>query len=135
MDDIAAGSRTLEDVVAESRTMLASVLADMRGHAAGIAAWVRTAIANELEVGTCEKCGGTMLIRRARTGHRFVGCSRFPECRNTRALPKTGLLVPAQETCGVCGSRKIAHVHRGVANVWCATPTCSDEELTRILGV
>lgn len=135
MDAIAVGSRSLEDVVAESRTLLASVLAEMRGHAAGISAWVRTAIANEVEVGTCEKCGGVMLIRKARTGHRFLGCSKFPECRNTRALPKTGLLVPSLETCERCGSRKLAHVHRGIANVWCATPTCPDAELTRILGV
>jgi len=135
MDAIAVGSRSLEDVVAESRALLASVLAEMRGHAAGISAWVRTAIANEVEVGTCEKCGGVMLIRKARTGHRFLGCSKFPECRNTRGVPKTGLLVPSMETCERCGSRKLAHVHRGIANVWCATPTCSDAELTKILGV
>jgi DNA topoisomerase-1 len=135
MDAIATGSRSLEDVVEESRALLASVLSDMSGHATGIAAWVRTAIANEVEVGTCEKCGGVMLIRKARTGHRFLGCSKFPECRNTRALPKTGLLVPSLEVCERCGSRKLAHVHRGIANVWCATPTCSDAELTRILGV
>lgn len=135
MDAIAVGSRSLEDVVAESRALLASVLAEMRGRSAGISAWVRTAIANEVEVGTCEKCGGVMLIRKARTGHRFLGCSKFPECRNTRGLPKTGLLVPLLETCERCGSRKLAHVHRGIANVWCATPTCPDAELARILGV
>jgi len=135
MDAIAAGSRSLEDVVAESRALLAAVLGEMRGHAAGIAAWVRTAIADEAEVGTCERCGGTMLIRKARTGHRFLGCSKFPECRNTRALPKTGLLVPSLETCARCGSRKVAHVHRGIANLICVTPTCSEAELTRILGV
>ena len=134
MDDIARGARRPEDVVAESRTLLAAALAEMRGHEAGIAGWVRAAIANEVEVGPCEKCGGTMVLRRARTGRRFLGCSNFPRCRNSRATPATGLLIPAT-TCERCGSRKIARVHRGIADIWCATPTCSEAELTEILGV
>ena len=34
----------------------------------------------------CEKCGKGMLIRRSRFG-RFLACSGFPECRNTKPLP------------------------------------------------
>lgn len=134
MDGIARGVRTSSEVVGESRELLAAALKEMRGHEAGISEWVRTAIADETEVGPCEKCGGTMLLRRTRTGRRFVGCSNFPRCRNSRNAPGPGLLAPTQEVCDRCGSRRIARVHRGVADVWCATPTCSDEELTRILG-
>lgn len=33
------------------------------------------------------KCGGTMIPRRnSKTGHRFMGCSRFPICRRTTAF-------------------------------------------------
>jgi len=135
MNAIAKGTRTPEEVVLTSRALLAAALADMRRHEAGIARWVLAAIANETEVGPCEKCGGTMVLRRARTGRRFVGCSNFPRCRNSRNVPAPGFVVPSQESCERCGARKIAHVRRGVAHLMCIAPTCSDADLAKILGV
>jgi DNA topoisomerase-1 len=35
----------------------------------------------------CEKCGSPMVIRTGRRG-RFLACSGFPKCRNTRSLPE-----------------------------------------------
>lgn len=35
----------------------------------------------------CEKCGKPMVIRHGRFG-RFLACSGFPECKNTKQLPK-----------------------------------------------
>ncbi|MBI4864829.1 MAG: topoisomerase DNA-binding C4 zinc finger domain-containing protein, partial [Candidatus Riflebacteria bacterium] len=60
----------------------------------------------------CEKCGKPMVIRRGRFG-KFIACSGFPECRNTREVPKEGQpAAPPQEppqmldeTCEKCGSR------------------------------
>ena len=135
MDRIASGERSAADVLKESRTLLAAVLTEMRGHEAGIARWVRTAMADEVEVGPCEKCAGTMVLRRARNGRRFLGCSNFPMCRNSHPLPSSGLVAPTEEVCAQCGAHKLARVHRGIAHVWCATPSCSDEDLARILGV
>ncbi len=37
----------------------------------------------------CEKCGGGMVIRWGRFG-KFMACSKYPECKNTRELPKEG---------------------------------------------
>ena len=34
----------------------------------------------------CEKCGRNMIVRRGRRG-RFLACSGYPECRNTRPYP------------------------------------------------
>ncbi len=45
---------------------------------------------------TCEKCGEPMIIKWGRRG-KFLACSGFPKCRNTRALEepeKTGALCP-----------------------------------------
>ena len=55
----------------------------------------------------CEKCQRPMIIRRGRFG-RFMACSGYPECKNTRQLSTT---VPAQApaapsvevTCEQCG--------------------------------
>lgn len=35
----------------------------------------------------CPRCGSPMVIRVSRNG-RFLGCSRYPECRGTKPLPK-----------------------------------------------
>ena len=45
----------------------------------------------------CEKCGKPMMIKWGRFG-KFVACSGFPECRNTKPL-STGILCP-KEGCG-----------------------------------
>ncbi len=44
----------------------------------------------------CEKCGSDMYIRDGRFG-RFIACSNYPECKNTRQLVKeTGVICPAE---------------------------------------
>ncbi len=56
----------------------------------------------------CEKCQSPMVIKWGRFG-RFLACSAYPKCRNTREIAKPGL-VPDQEyqeesglTCDKCG--------------------------------
>jgi DNA topoisomerase I len=41
----------------------------------------------------CDKCGSKMVIKWGKFG-RFMACSGYPECRNTREIPKSG---PAEE--------------------------------------
>jgi DNA topoisomerase-1 len=40
----------------------------------------------------CDKCGATMAIKSGRYG-KFLACSRYPECKNTKPLP-TGIKCP-----------------------------------------
>jgi len=134
MDLIARGDKTSAEVVEESRRLLASALAAMRAQESGIADWVRSAIANEREVGPCE-CGGRLEIRRARNGRRFVGCSAYPKCKVTRSVSTVGLVLPSGETCAKCGSRLLTRVHRGLADHVCVTPECMEDELTKAMGV
>ncbi len=47
----------------------------------------------------CEKCGSRMVIREGRYG-KFLACSSFPKCRNTRPLEET----PPAGKCPLCGS-------------------------------
>lgn len=58
----------------------------------------RVRIADEPTDEVCEKCGRPMVIKLGRYG-RFLACSGFPECRNTRPLlEKVGVRCPA---CGI----------------------------------
>ena len=54
----------------------------------------------------CEKCGMPMIIKWGRHG-RFMACSGYPNCKNTRPLEGQGTENTAQvteEKCEVCGS-------------------------------
>lgn len=47
-------------------------------------------------VGKCPDCGGDLVLKRARTGSRFIACSNYPECRHARPF-STGVHCPACE--------------------------------------
>jgi DNA topoisomerase I len=51
----------------------------------------------------CEKCGKPMIIRWGRNG-RFMACSGFPACKNTRPLEPTEITETTAEVCEKCGS-------------------------------
>ncbi len=51
-------------------------------------------IADEVSEETCEKCGRHMVYKMGRNG-KFLACSGFPDCRNTRSIVKdTGVICP-----------------------------------------
>ncbi|HLH86239.1 MAG TPA: DNA topoisomerase I [Thermoplasmataceae archaeon] len=53
-------------------------------------------------LGKCPKDGGTLLVRQSKFGKRFLGCSNFPNCDVTYALPQMGMLKGTGETCEFC---------------------------------
>jgi DNA topoisomerase-1 len=61
----------------------------------------------------CEKCGGDMIIRWGRFG-RFMACNKYPDCKNSREIPKEGEEAaqeegaPAEElVCEKCGKSMV----------------------------
>ena len=48
----------------------------------------------------CNLCGKPMIIKKSRFGP-FLGCSGYPECKNTRRIAKDGKPVPLPEPTGV----------------------------------
>ncbi len=53
---------------------------------------------------TCEQCGKPMVLRFSRTGQKFLGCSGFPECRNTISLSSDDDAEESEHKCPKCGS-------------------------------
>jgi DNA topoisomerase-1 len=81
----------------------------------------RVEIADEPSDEVCDLCGRPMVIKLGRFG-KFLACSGFPECRNTRTLlNKIGV------ECPTCGSDLIERKTRtGRTFYGCSTyPTCS----------
>lgn len=61
----------------------------------------------------CEKCGKPMVVKFGRFG-KFLACSGFPECRNTKQLDDKGQIAEEPKTdekCELCGSPMV--VKRG----------------------
>ncbi len=60
----------------------------------------------------CEKCGEPMIIRWGRNG-RFMACSGFPACRNTRPMDDEGTAgMNTDEVCGKCGEKMVVKTGR-----------------------
>ncbi|HEY8498455.1 MAG TPA: DNA topoisomerase, partial [Limnochordales bacterium] len=81
----------------------------------------RVTIQEEPSGETCERCGRPMVIKWGRFG-RFLACSGYPECRNTRPLlQKTGA------RCPVCGGDLVERrTRRGRTFYGCANyPRCT----------
>ncbi|MDR2489708.1 MAG: type I DNA topoisomerase [Desulfovibrio sp.] len=45
-------------------------------------------------VGKCPDCDGDLVLKKARTGSRFIACTRYPDCRYARPY-STGVICPA----------------------------------------
>jgi len=98
LDEIARGERPWQPVIEEFYAPLMRALA-----AAADAPAVRQETSE-----TCDVCGRPMVIRWGRRG-RFLACSGYPECRNTRSLEGEGEPLPASdEPCPECGSPMVA---------------------------
>ena len=74
----------------------------------------------------CEKCGQTMVIKWGRNG-RFIACSGFPKCRNTRPLDGEEAQEPTGEVCEKCGAGMIIRTGRNGRFLACsAYPDCKN---------
>ena len=51
------------------------------------------------KVGTCPQCGGDLVLKKARTGSRFIACNNYPDCRYTQSL-STGVSCPREDCDG-----------------------------------
>ena len=71
-------------------------------------------IKEDLIVGTCPVSGHDLRILRAKKSRkRFVGCSGYPECRQSYPLPQYGEIIALKESCEYCGSPRIKVVSKG----------------------
>jgi DNA topoisomerase I len=84
----------MESVLDEIEEGRADWLEEMRRFYGAFSKWLKQAetgmenlkaLEEETEE-TCEKCGSPMVIRWGRFG-KFLACSAYPECKNTRELP------------------------------------------------
>jgi DNA topoisomerase-1 len=125
MNDIAEGKKTLEDTVKESRRMLTRVMQELEPEKEKIKENINNAVKAQNTVGPCPKCGKPLMVRVSKKGKRFVGCTGYPECKNTYSLPQQGGLTMTTKLCDACGT-PIVQVRMKGRRSWdlCINPEC-----------
>ncbi|MCJ7510735.1 MAG: type I DNA topoisomerase [Dehalococcoidia bacterium] len=115
LDEIARGERPWQPVVEGFYAPLMKALAVAR----------EAPVVHQETSEVCDQCGQPMVIRWGRKG-RFLACSGYPQCRNTRPLEGDGEPLPAvEETCPECGSPMVAKRGRYGAFLSCSRyPQC-----------
>ena len=89
MQQIKESKRTRDDVIKESRSMLHAAFDQLEANEQVIGDDIRYRTAEELNLGQCPVCGGTLAIKHLRGSTQFIGCSRYPECTFNIGLPVT----------------------------------------------
>jgi DNA topoisomerase-1 len=77
---------------------------------------------------TCELCGKPMIIKWGRNG-RFMACSGYPSCKNTKPLPEEAELTKhvVGQKCELCGGDMVVKGGRFGAFLGCSNyPTCKN---------
>jgi DNA topoisomerase-1 len=133
MNAIAEGSKNLDEVVEESRTMLRTVMTDLKKKEDDIGASISEALRKHHYIGKCKDCGGDLLVRKSSRGKRYVACSEYPECNTTHPLPQSGFLIPTEEVCE-CGGPKIKRRSGKWTEILCINTDCTVSERGKVLG-
>jgi DNA topoisomerase-1 len=109
LDDIAEGRKAWVPIIREFYTPFEKNLIEKE-------ASVPKRAAEQAEGEVCEKCNRPMLIKLGRFG-KFLACSGFPACRNSRPMPGTDPTRPdeeqrkTEEKCEKCGENMV--IRRG----------------------
>jgi DNA topoisomerase-1 len=105
MDEVAAGKKKKKEVVVDSSSKLSDVLKTLQKEKDAIRLEIRKSVHSNNVLAQCKKCGeGDLIIRKGKSGKRFVGCSSYPRCNNSYPLPQKGTLTSTEEECAVCKS-------------------------------
>ena len=129
MDDIVAGLKTKDAVVATSRDLLAEQLDVLLQHREEVKDALGDAVAADAYVGPCPKCGKDLQMRTsAKSKSMFIGCAGWPECDVTYPLPQ-GKIESTDTPCPTCGMPQIkVTAFRSKPRVVCIDPLCESNK-------
>jgi DNA topoisomerase-1 len=135
MEGIARGVRTPQEVVRNSQTMLTEILETLEKNREAIGQEIASALREQNYIGKCNLCKeGNLVVIRSRRGSRFLGCDRYPLCRNTHPLPQMGVIQSAEQNCPECGSPMIKLTDRGRTTMFCVASDCPTVREKNFIG-
>ena len=133
MQKIAEEKLDMDKVIDESREMLEEVVKSLKKEKKEIGQELKESLIDQKSVGECPECGGRLQIRKTKNG-RFIGCSNYPDCKNTYQIPRSGNIKPASSECPECGAPKINVYHKGDTEELCVDLNCKYSKDKRYRG-
>lgn len=133
MEKVAERKIEMDKVIDESREMLVEVVKSLKSEKDEIRKGLKESLMDQNSLGTCPECGGNLQIRKTNNG-RFVGCSNYPECKNTYQIPRSGNIKTVEGECPECGAPKIKVYHRGDSEELCIDLNCKYSKDKRYRG-
>lgn len=132
MDLISEGKKTLDETVKESRDMLTKVMKTLETDKEKIRTSIKNAQQEQNTIGKCPKCEKPMVIRTSKKKKRFVGCTGFPDCKNTYSLPQNGGIIATGEVCDKCSAPVVKVKSKG-KRAWelCLNSECTAKKPTK----
>lgn len=129
LDEIAEGKKQWQEVIGEFYQPFAKVLAEKEANLD------KQNVGEETDE-VCDKCGSGMVIKRGRFG-KFLACSKFPECKNTKQLDKKTNEAQAVEVtdvvCEKCGAPMVKRQSRYGTFLGCSKyPKCKHIQNTAV---
>ena len=117
MEQIELGKRKREEIINKAEKELERILTDFKKHETDIGKDILVAVKEfekeEHTVGKCE-CGGELhIIHSKKTGKRFVGCTKYPKCKNSYPLPQRGFIHVIDKKC-FCGLGIVEVRNKGI---------------------
>ncbi len=79
-------------------------------------------------VGSCPQCGKDLRVIFSRAGKRFLGCSGYPDCKQTYPLPQYGQFAATGEKCEACGAPMLQIWMRGQSWKSCVDIECPSKK-------
>lgn len=130
MDEIAAGKKPKNNVVEDSRQILLGILGALLLEKNAVGSELRKALAEDSIVGKCTKpgCDGQLMIRKGKTGKRFLGCTKYPQCINSYPLPQLGKIVVLNKECAECKAPMIKIENNRSRFEMCINHNCKTKE-------
>jgi DNA topoisomerase-1 len=78
--------------------------------------------------GSCPKCGKDLRVIFSRAGKRFLGCSGYPDCKQTYPLPQYGKFAATGDKCEACGAPVLQLWMKGQTWKTCANMDCPSKK-------
>lgn len=128
MEAIQEGKLHKEKAIEDSREVLTQILDKWKTNEEKIGKDLLEALKETLEkeslIGECDKCKKQLRMIKMRFGKQFIGCSGYPECRNTYPLPTGAYVTPLGKPCSSCGKPTIKVKKGKTRYTMCIDPNC-----------
>lgn len=124
MNGIEEDKATKEGVVEDSRQMLLHILEVLYKNKQNIAQDIKKVYEKANSFGSCPICGSNLKKIKSFKGKFFVGCSKYPDCRQAYPLPQSGEFSYANKQCEVCKAPIITRKVGRTTREFCINPQC-----------